>query len=157
MELEARDYERKLQRESEVHRVKLKVQADEIEDESARRRTALAGEERRRRYTQEDQQRRQEMEFATEDHALKIHKEKANMRMAASSQQHEQQLQLLFASQQPNNLAMLLVGNMGRQKSRSATPAAFEDSFHKPPRPTSTSSSQPTQQKEANAEHRDRY
>ena len=151
LELEARDYERKLQRESEVHRVKLKVQADEIEDESARRRTALADEERRRRYTQEDQQRRQEMEFATEDHALKIHKEKANMRMAASSQQHEQQLQLLFASQQPNNLAMLL-GNMGRQKSRSATPAAFEDSFHKPPRPTSTSSSQPTQQKEANAE-----
>ena len=125
LELESREHERQLQRESELQRVKLKVQADEIEDESARRRSALADEERRRRYNQGDQQRRQEMEFATEEHALKIHKEKANVRMAASNQQHEQQLQLLYASQQPGNLAMIL-GNM-KSQSTAPTPAEFAD------------------------------
>jgi len=148
LELESREHERQLQRESELHRVKLKVQADEIEDESARRRSALADEERRRRYNQEDQQRRQEMEFATEEHALKIHKEKANVRMAASNQQHEQQLQLLYASQQPGNLAMIL-GNM-KSQSAAPTPAEFADrnSF----RHASATSSQSIQRNETKTE-----
>ena len=37
-----------------------------------------------------------------------IQKEKANITMSAATQQHEQQLQLIYASQQPSNLAMVL-------------------------------------------------
>ena len=124
LELEAMEFANQLRREGELQRIKLKVQADEIQDESSRRRAALADEERRRRYNHEDQQRRQEMHFATEEHALMIHKEKANLQMAASNQQHEQQLQLIYASQQPNNLAMIM-GNISRPTHGTPT-AAFE-------------------------------
>jgi len=48
------------------------------------------------------------MQFAKEEHAVMIQKEKANITMSASTQQHEQQLQLIYASQQPSNLAMVL-------------------------------------------------
>ena len=37
-----------------------------------------------------------------------IQKEKANITMTAATQQHEQQLQLIYASQQPSNLAIVM-------------------------------------------------
>ena len=114
LELEARVREEQIQREGEVQRIKLKAQADEIQEESESRRRARAEEERRRRFNSEDQDRRQQMQFAKEEHALMLQKERANITMSAASKQHEQQLQLIFASQQPNNLAMVL--NNSRMK-----------------------------------------
>ena len=108
LEVEARLHEDQIKREGEVQRIKLKAQADDIQDQSERRRIARDEEDRRRRFNQEDQNRRQEMQFAKEEHAVMIQKEKANITMSASTQQHEQQLQLIYASQQPSNLAMVL-------------------------------------------------
>jgi len=116
LEVEARVHEEQIQREGEVQRVKLKAQADEILEESESRRRARAEEERRRRFNSEDQDRRQQMQFAKEEHALMLQKERANITMSAASQQHEQQLQLIYASQQPNNLAMVLNRKQGTQQ-----------------------------------------
>ena len=68
--------------------------------------------------------------------------------MAASNQQHEKQLQLLYASQQPGNLAMIL-GNM-KSQSAAPTPAEFADrnSF----RHASATSSQSIQRNETKTE-----
>lgn len=121
VQVEADEKVQQIRREGELQRVKLKVQADEIQDESARRIQARNEEERRRRNTFEDKQRRQDMEFAEQDHAVSIEEKKANIRLKASNQQHEQQLQLIYASQQPNNLA-IVIGNKGHQAN--STPAA---------------------------------
>ena len=58
LEVEARLHEDQIKREGEVQRIKLKAQADDIQDESERRRIARAEEDRRRRFHQEDQNRR---------------------------------------------------------------------------------------------------
>jgi hypothetical protein len=121
VQAEADEKVKQIRREGELQRVKLKVQADEIQDESARRIQARDEEERRRRNKFEDQQRRQDMEFAEQDHAVSIEEKKANIRLKASNQQHEQQLQLIYASQQPNNLA-IVIGNKSHQAN--STPAA---------------------------------
>jgi hypothetical protein len=97
-----------LEQESQLQQTKLKIAADEAAAESARRNRALDDQERQRRYKQEDQQKEQDLQFAVDLHDLKILKGKTHIRMAVANQLHEQQIELIRASQQPGNLVAVL-------------------------------------------------
>lgn len=68
----------------------------------------MAEEDRRRRNDHDDSKRRQQIQFASEEHALMLEKERSRLKLTDSTVQHNQMMQMIALSQRSNDLALVM-------------------------------------------------
>ena len=124
LKLESIAYANQLLREGELERVKMKIQADQLQTESSLRQQNIAEEDRRRRNDFDDSKRRQQLQFASEEHALMLEKERARMKITDSTVQHNQMMQMVALSQRSNDLALVIKNTKFKQNVASESSGA---------------------------------
>ena len=134
LKLESMSYASQLIREGELERVKLKVQADQIQADHAQREQKRAEEDRRRQTDFEDSKRRQQMQFAADDHAVMLEKERARIKITDSITQHNNMLQMVALSTRHHDLAVIMKHATSQQD-------CYTDSTHSEGRKKASSSS----------------
>jgi hypothetical protein len=108
LKLESMSYASQLLREGELERVKIKVQADQIQADHAQRQQNRAEEDRRRQADYDDSKRRQQMQFASDEHAVMMEKERARIKSTDSITQHNNMMQLIALSQRHHDLSLIM-------------------------------------------------
>ena len=108
LKMESMSYASQLLREGELDRVKLKVQADQIQADHVHKEQKRAEEDRRREADFEDSKRRQSMQFASDEHALMLEKERARIKITDSTAQHNNMMQLVALSQRHHDLSLVM-------------------------------------------------
>ena len=141
LKLESMSYASQLIREGELERVKLKVQADQIQADHAQREQKRAEEDRRRQTDFEDSKRRQQMQFTADEHAVMIEKERARIKNRDSITQHNNMLQMVALSTRHHDLAVIMKHATPQQDCYTDSAQKKQDGRKKAPKSTSSSSS----------------
>jgi hypothetical protein len=141
LKLESMSYASQLIREGELERVKLKVQADQIQADHAQREQKRAEEDRRRQNDFEDSKRRQQMQFTADEHAVMIEKERARIKITDSITQHNNMLQMVALSTRHHDLAVIMKHATPQQDCYTDSAQKKQDGRKKAPKSTSSSSS----------------
>lgn len=115
LKLETVAHANKLLHEGELQRVKLNAAADEVRHENQLRRRSIGDDERRRRNGFQDSQNRQQLQFAAEEHAIAMEKERARIQNAGSTIRHNQLVELAELNQRPTDL-VAVTGKSSKQQ-----------------------------------------
>ena len=115
LKLETVAHANKLLHEGELQRVKLKTAADEVQHENQLRRRSIGDNDRMRQNAFQDSQNRQQLQFAAEEHAVAMEKERARIQNAGSTIRHNQVVELAELNQRPTDL-VAVTGKSSKQQ-----------------------------------------